>query len=734
MLLFSVAIFCGAFLIFLVQPMVAKRILPWFGGGPGVWMLCLMFYQSTLFMGYAYAHALVRFARPTVQLGIHALVFAASFALLPVLPGDGWKPGPLDDPSYSILALLFANVALPFIALAATGPLVQAWFARRHPNRSPYALYAVSNIGSLAALLAFPSLIEPLLPLATGGRLWSVGFVAAGMIILACGAMAMRPSKMSEASGDDRGFDKGQDKGLDKGQDRSDEETVPIGWTQFCLWLLLSSCAVILLMAVTNKLCLDVASIPFLWILPLGLYLVSFILCFGSERFYSRPLWIGVAATGLLIRYGVAGFLPSAQTGGPLFGSLPAQILFFSFILFSLCMLMHGELYRLRPPARRLTFFYLAVSGGGALGGLFVGLLAPRIFTEYHELAVGLGLALILMVWILGRDSESWLYIGGVRWRFTTTAAAAAVLLVYTGSQAIGDPSFYKYQERSFFGVLRVTENEPTNPAHRWRSLVHGTTTHGVQALEDEKRRHPTAYFGLGTGIGVALTQRAPHTSLNVGIIGLGVGTLAAYAQPGDRFRFYEIDPSVIRIARDERFFSFLQDSHASIELVRGDARLSLQQEMDESGGKDFDVLIVDAFSSDSIPVHLITREVFDLYFKHMKMNGLLAVHVSNRFFDLRPIVFRIGIDMNVELATISNMHGGIIRLGTPAKWIFLSRDKARLRSLGQFVALRSKRLGLNSGHLTFGVPNRSSYEHVPLWTDDYSSLLALLAGNDRVQ
>jgi len=728
-LLFAVGVFAGAFLIFLVQPMVAKRILPWFGGGPGVWTLCLMFYQSTLFVGYAYAHALVQFARPAVQLGIHALVFTASFALLPVLPGEFWKPGPLDDPSFSILVLLLANVALPFLALAATGPLLQAWFARGHPNRSPYALYAVSNIGSLAALLVFPSLIEPLLPLAASGRLWSAGFVAAGTVILICGALALQPG---QGFGDRAGHDPNTDAGTGTNPDTDDgvDETTEVGWTQFCLWLLLSGCAVVLLMAVTNKLCLDVASLPFLWILPLGLYLISFILCFGAERFYSRPLWIGVAATGLLIQYGVAGFLPSAKAGGPLFGSLAAQILFFSFILFSLCMLMHGELYRLRPPARRLTFFYLAVSGGGALGGLFVGLLAPRIFTEYHELAVGLSLALILMVWILGRDSESWLYIGGVRWRFTTTAAAAAVLLVYTGSQAIGDPSFYKYQERSFFGVLRVTENEPKNPAYRWRSLVHGTTIHGVQALDDEKRRHPTSYYGLGTGIGAALNQRGPHTSLNVGIIGLGVGTLAAYAQAGDRFRFYEIDPSVIRIASDERFFSFIQDSPASIELVVGDARLSLQQEMDESGGNDFDVLIVDAFSSDSIPAHLITREVFDLYFRHMKMDGLLAVHVSNRYFDLRPIVFRIGMDMNVDLATISSTHGGIIGFGTPAKWIFLSRDQSRLRSLRRFAALRSERLGLSSDHLSFGVPKRAEYEQVPLWTDDYNSLLALLAGD----
>jgi len=397
-------------------------------------------------------------------------------------------------------------------------------------------------------------------------------------------------------------------------------------------------------------------------------------------------------------------------------------------------MLMHGELYRLRPPPSRLTFFYLAVSGGGALGGLFVGLAAPRIFNDYHELAVGTGLSLLLMLWVLGRDRGSWFYSGGPRWRLTTTATAAVALLAYSAHLAVKDTSSIKHQERSFFGVLRITENQAKDPSVRWRSLVHGTTIHGVQVLKEEDRLHPTSYFGFGTGIGVALTHRSPHVSVEVGVIGLGVGTLAAYGRRGDRFRFYEIDPAVIRLAGEGGFFSFTTGSPATVKMVPGDARLSLQREMEESGGNEFDVLIVDAFSSDSIPVHLMTREAFELYFKHLKMNGLLAVHVSNRFFDLRPIVYRIGIDMNLDVTTITNRNAGLIGLGTRAKWIFLSRDEERLRALRRFASLRAKQLGLGADFMEFGVPTRAGYEKVPLWTDDYSSLLALIGGANRIR
>ena len=715
--LFSFGIFAGAFLIFFVQPMVAKRILPWFGGGPGVWTLCLMFYQSTLFLGYAYAHALVRFARPPIQLVIHGLVLVIAFALLPVLPGEAWKPGSQEDPSAGILGLLLANVALPFLVLAATGPLLQVWFARRYPGQSPYGLYAVSNIGSLAALLAFPSIVEPFLPLDTMGGFWSTGFVVAGSVILVCGALALRSQQAAPGEVAPEEVD------ADESVDRQ----------RFALWLLLPACAVVLLMAVTNKLCLDVASLPFLWVLPLGVYLVTFILCFGSERFYPRSFCVGAATAGLVLQYGVAMFLPSYESGAPLFDSLPFQVFVFAFILFSLCMLMHGELYRLRPSPSRLTLFYLAVSGGGALGGLFVGLVAPSIFDGYFELPIGFALAGILMLWVLGRDQESWLHVGGPRWRFLATAAASVALIGYVTAQTFQVSPGLLHQERSFFGVLRVNEIVSDNPNAMRRSLIHGTTLHGIQFLSDDLRRRPTSYFGLATGIGVALMQRPVGRSLNVGVVGLGVGTLAAYGRKSDRFRFYEIDPSVIEIASDGGYFTFISDSMASVEIVQGDARLSLQQELEETGGNAFDILVVDAFSSDAIPVHLMTRESFDLYFEHLKPGGILAVHVSNRYFDLRPIVYRIGIDMNVDITTLSNAPAGL-GVASPAKWIFLSRNESRLRGLRSFTLTRLKKLGLEGEFMSFGVPARAGYEQVPLWTDDYSSLLALIGGANRVK
>jgi len=710
--LFSMGVFAGAYLIFLVQPMVAKRILPWFGGGPGVWMICLMFYQTTLFFGYAYAHALIQFARPAVQLGVHSVLFAASFATLPVLPGDSWKPGAAADPSLSIITLLLAKVALPFITLAATGPLLQSWFARRYPARSPYALYAVSNFGSLAALLAFPLLMEPFLSLEATGQGWSWGFVLAGTLILTCGVAAL-PVAGS---------------GLSGGGDAQSEGSEKVAWQDFSLWLGLSACAVVLLMAVTNKLCLDVASVPFLWVVPLSLYLISLILCFGSERLYSRKLWLLVIAVILSVQVALSS-LDWSQLGGSVLGSFTLQIVLYGAILFALCMLAHGELYRIRPSANRLTFFYLAVSGGGALGGLFVGLGAPNLFDGYYELAFGFGLASVLILWALFRDERSWISYAAPVWRRASTGLACAVFVSYLGFEIVREDPGTLHQERSFFGVLRVTETDPENPMRKVRSLLHGNTLHGVQFVQPGRKAQPTSYYGNGTGIGIALAEQPKRKPLKVGVVGLGVGTLAAYGRPGDVFRFYEIDPSVIQIASESDMFSYLSDSSGTVEVVEGDARLSLSGEMAEGRLNEFDILVVDAFSSDSIPVHLMTREAFELYFDHVAAEGLVAVHVSNRYFDLAPVIYRIARAIGAEVMTIKNAPTGSMQLGAPSKWIFLSRDAERLHSLRQFSGRRWESLGLAKNLLFIGVPSRASFGWAPLWTDDYSSLLGLLGG-----
>lgn len=712
--LFSAAIFSGAFLLFLVQPMVGKRILPWFGGGPGVWMVCLMFYQVTLFLGYLYAHTLVRFFSPLAQWGVHALLLVVALVLLPVLPADIWRPDGTSDPGGAIVTLLVANVFAPFLALAATGPLLQAWFSRSYPHRSPYPLFAVSNTGSFVALFLFPVVMEPFLPLIRSGDLWSLGYLAAAILILASGVLTLRrgvPSRSPAAPLDPEG---------ERSRSRGD------AW----LWVGLSACAVVLLMAMTNSLCMDMTSVPFLWVLPLGLYLLSFILCFGSERTYKRSLWIALTLLTLLSYHSIRFWLPDPSPASRLLNSLLVQIPLLATTLFSLCMLLHGELYRLRPPARSLTSFYLAVSGGGALGGLFVGGLAVIIFDDYYELQTGYLLALVLIFVVLARDPQSWMHWRGPRWRIALASGLACVVAGYSIVETLREPAGLIHKERSFFGVARVVDFEGERSGTDHRVLRHGTTMHGAQLLDEQLRRRPITYFGLVTGIGMALAQRSIAGPYRLGVLGLGAGTLAAYGRERDQFRFYEIDPVVIKIAGRDGHFTYLEDSPANIEVVLGDARLSLQRELDSVGSQKFDVLVIDCFSSDSIPIHLLTKEALELYLAHLVPDGLLAFHTSNRFFDLEPIIYRLAIEFDLSTLTIWNKSAGTT-LASKSWWIFLSPNRNAIMNLRAFAEKRKRGSGENAHKIIVRTEPRTR-QPTPLWTDDYSSLLSLLVNAKR--
>ncbi len=709
--LFAAAVFSGAFLLFLVQPMLGKLILPWFGGGPGVWTACLMFYQVALFFGYLYAYGLVRFLEPRYQWFAHAIAFGGALFLLPVTPGEQWRPEGFEaDPSIAIVMMLVSTVGLPFIVLSATGPLLQSWFAVRYSDRSPYPLYAVSNLGSLVALFSFPLLIEPFFPMRDAGWLWSLGFGAATILILAAGLMAV-----VRAPGGPR---------VEIGQGEKKPGNLSVG--RYFLWMLLSACAVIVLMAVTNKLCLDVASFPFLWILPLGLYLGSYIICFSSERFYRRPLWLGVLLVALALKYLVVLWIPQAGIASRFFWSIFVQIPLFATILFSFCMLIHGELYRLRPSAGSLTSFYLGLSGGGALGGLFVGLIAPRIFDEYIELQLAYGVAWGVLVYLFARDPESGLSLTRGYWRVWGVGAISVAVFGVTIAGMRVDPVGLIHTERNFFGVLRIMDWEKDSPENRRRILKHGSTIHGAQLLGTGYRRRPISYYGVSTGIGLALAQRIGGGFLNVGIIGMGAGSLAAYGQAGDAIRFYEIDPAVVRFASGGGYFTFLEDSPASIEVVPGDGRLSLQQELDRGQRNNFDILVIDAFSSDAIPFHLLTREAYGLFLEHLKPSGLIAAHVSNRHFNLAPILYRIGQSYGLEVMSVNNPEFGL-KIAGPARWIFLSRDPARMRTLQILAEKRMRELRLDGSKVAFGQLSPTAYMGEPLWTDDFNSLLGVL-------
>lgn len=697
-LIYPAAVFAAAFLIFLVQPMVGKRILPWFGGVPAVWTLCLAFYQTALFAGYAYAHSLARFAPPRVQLAVHAVVIGLAWLALPVLPVT-----PVDlvsdrEPTGLILRILLASVALPFVALAATGPIVQVWYARAHPERSPYVLYAVSNAGSLLALFAYPFLIEPRLSLPASSDLFGLGFTLTGLAILACGAFALRRSP-----------------------GRSDSNVDPVEARPASvraravahLWLGLSATAVVVLMGVTNELCLEIASLPFLWIVPLATYLATFIAAFASERAYRR------APCALLA---LAAFLATRMLA--LDDSIVLQTLAYCALLFGVCMLLHGELYRSRPPAAALTRFYLWVSAGGALGGLFAGIAAPRLFDTYAELPIGLLLTTAAVLSICARDAESFLSARGPLWRWATIGPFAVAFVGYFLWTDLRPEPGRVHQERSFFGVLRV--DEPVDDGPPRRLLTSGTTVHGVQLMGIDERRLPTAYYGRITGLGLTLMSRPRDLPWRIGVVGLGAGTLAAYGRKGDQIRFYEIDPAVARLAGEDGPFTFVQDSPAEVEVVLGDARRSLEAEQRKSGSQSFDLLVLDAFTSDAIPIHLMTGEAFERYFEALAPGGLIAVHVSNRHFDLMSLVSRRAAEsgahsLQIQSAPIPEYQSDL------ADWVIITRDADDLTRLRIRIEKRISRLGLPPGSTLIRRGSDLELDEFPLWSDDYSDLLRVI-------
>lgn len=691
-----------------------------------MWNVCMAFYQTALFCGYLYAYILITRVSSSRQLWIHGALVVTAFALLPMLPAASWKPDAAADPGARILAILIGNVGLPFVALAGTGPIVQALFARRFPNLSPYPLYALSNFGSLLALLCFPLVVEPWLPLSAASPLWSGAFVISGAAVLTCLWLASSTRVAAPLGGD--------------AHDQSNAH-IPtrVDVEQRVAWLLLPACAVVLLMGVTNLLCLDVASVPLLWVVPLALYLSTFILCFASTRNHCPWLFSALASVAVASHaasnYGGLGFLSRLFQVNRVLD----QVLTLSVLLFSSCMLLHGVLQRRKPAAQHLTTYYLMISGGGALGGLFVGLLAPVIFDDYDELPLGL-----LTTWI-ALGTLGWRQAarhGRPLWRRLTLSTGLAFLALLSGIPLVDDGTSYLgdvlLQKRSFFGVIRVYSSRADQPRYHAKLLLSGSTLHGRQSQYPPSRLVPTSYYGPLTAIGMTLYD-APFVAggleldddparpgRRIGIIGIGVGTLAGYGRPSDRIVFYEIDPEVISVARDSGHFDYLGRSRAEIELVLGDARLSLERELKESGSRDFAVLVLDGFSSDAIPTHLLTREAFGLYEQHLATDGVLAVHVSNRNLRLAPLVARVGESQGLHALRVRNRNIPHYESGASI-WVMLARDESRLDRLEQQFRERIQYANLPAARIAFSRPRQAELDAAPLWTDDYSNILGVL-------
>jgi protein-L-isoaspartate O-methyltransferase len=686
MLAFSLTIFWGACLLFLVQPLIARFILPWFGGGPAVWTTCMLFFQVLLLGGYAYAHFSISRLTPRRQVITHLSLLALAVVLLPITPGDHWKP---DDGSHAaghILLLLLACLGLPYLVLSATGPLLQAWFSKANPGVSPYRLYALSNIGSLLALLAYPFVLEPQLARQTQAEWWSIGLALYAGLAGWCGYKVWHTDGADAAK-----------------SAAADDEPAP-RLLRKLLWFALPACGVMLLLAITNKLCQDIAVVPFLWVLPLSLYLLSFIISFDSPRWYHRAFWLPLLAIllGLVLQN-----LHEAESHPDI---TPLATLYLG-TLFVACMVCHGEVFRLRPGAGRLTGYYLSISAGGAVGGLFVALVAPFVFPDYFELHIALFLTAALVIIVLRQDPTLPFREGRARWTWAIPFIALAAMGYGLADVATTSLRGSLSTTRGFYGVLKVNDNDAGSAELHHLTLQHGATIHGLQYVDPEKRADPSSYYTSTSGIGRLLRAHKPGGGRRVGAIGLGCGTLAAWGLPGDTFRFYEINDDVARLATTT--FTYLKDSKAKTELVMGDARLSMEREADQQ----YDVIVLDAFSSDAIPVHLLTLEAFDHYQRHLKPDGAIVVHVSNRYLDLHPVVYRIADKIGFPAITIDDNDTAYEDAGFyGSDWIIMTRNQVLL----QQPLLR------DVTKETVEFPARIMY-----WTDERSDLLSILSSEE---
>ena len=724
--LFVLTILAGSFLLFLVQPMVARMALPRLGGAPAVWNSAMLVYQALLLGGYAYAHWLGRLT-PRVQGMTHLGVLLVAGLWLPI----GLKAmvlSPTAQPAIWVPYLLGISIGPLFFAVSAQAPLLQRWFSLTRADDNPYALYAASNFGSFAGLIAYPLLVEPGMALYGQRILWSSGYILVALLIVLCaatlprtGAAAVVPLPTSP----------------------------PPGRRRIAHWVLLAFVPSGLMLATSTLITTDIVAMPLLWVLPLGLYLLSFTIAFATDR-TTADIQSGIAPVGILL---FGGLLVGGMTGMPLLGAIMALAL-----LFLVSVALHTALYRIRPEPDRLTGFYLAMSVGGALGGVFSALVAPLVFDwtyEYPILILAAGM-LMPQQYLLGIIRRLW--DGDARRRrillyavaIAVLALVAAVLafpgtvdepgplqqvallaMIAIGVVAIGSRKAFTVallgsliafggyravllslephaRTRSYFGIYTVRRNAEQ------QQLAHGTTVHGTQLRGSPTReRTPTAYYVPGSGIGQAM-QALPKlygSGARVGVVGLGAGTLACYAVAGQDWRFYEIDPAVVRIARDTGQFTFLSRCLPQPKIVLGDARLNLALAPTAS----LDLLALDAFSSDSVPMHLMTREAFAGYGRVLSPHGLLLVHISNRFLDLEPVVAAAGQGGGWHAVKLFYRPTKLDKpAATMSLWIALSRDPAVIRTL--------------VGGNTAWQPLHPRPGFTP-WTDDYSTILPLLKG-----
>ncbi len=736
-LLLALTIFVSAFLLFQVQPLISKFILPWFGGSPAVWTTAMLFFQCTLFFGYVYSHFL--FCRLTLgkQVRVHLILLAiASLMAFFVIPMDSLKPTGAEDPTWRILLLLTVCVGLPYAVLSTTGPLIQAWFSRAYPGRSPFRLFSLSNIGSLLALGSFPFVFEPFMELKTMGRFWMAGFWVFAALCAASGIRMLRKTKSLVASNDV--------------WENSTEEKVPVYWQRIC-WIGLSALSSLMFIATTNHVCHDVATVPFLWIIPLALYLVTFIICFDHPRWYVRELWCGLCVVAIFTLVVLDLDLGLIQNLVLHFGTM-----------FLICMVCHGELAKLRPENRQhITEYYLLISAGGAIGGLFIMLIATRFFDRYYEWPMGLLLSFVIAATVLGGVIGQKMLLGASsRWLI-----GIVVLLVtgYVGwhfdefawvreDEGQGVRMQVLFEARNFYGTVSATDRTYTQPISAednfgiardldsgYRSFWSGSVLHGLQWSDPKKQDLPLTYYDKESGVGKTLRYCIEQTHrdqpLKYAVVGLGSGALAAYARPADGNRasdecvMYEINPLVEQIARKHFWYlpNYEQRLGKAIEVRLGDARLSMERE----ARQEYDVIVLDAFSGDSVPAHLLTREAFEIYRKHLKKNqdgtiaGMICIHITNTYLNLYPVVKNAAEQvMQMKYTSVYKRSDKREHLER-SHYFVMTNDQAFLDQtpmVGPFVPepnSKGSQVGLKLVD--------QDWPGIPLWTDHYSTIFNIL-------
>ncbi len=675
---YPLLIFISAFLLFQIQPMISRYILPWFGGSSNVWIISVLFFQTFLLAGYAYAHFLIRFFRPAFQISFYLFLLFIAVLILPITPADYWKDYILENPTLTILSLLIISIGLPYFILSATSPLIQAWFNQQFPNASPYRLYSLSNFGSLLGLVTYPFIIEPFFNIRLQTQIWSAGFIFFVVLVVILTFQKSNKFFTREAW-------------LDK---KDIESKSPLLY-QRLLWIVLPFLASGMLLAVTNYITQDIAAVPLLWIFPLVIYLFSFIFTFRGSEFYDRRL---VVKFFILIHIILAVLLKQGFAD-----SIIMIVIAFLLSLLFYTIFCHGELFELKPDPKYLTSFYLAISLGGALGGIFVGLISPLIFPAYLELHffIFVGYLLLIIILLINRSFflypkypiRSWFFI-----------LIFFIFISYIlGSQVVNTVKKPWFISRDFYGVIRLFKQQTGESGH-YISLYHGGILHGSQFSLPENECYPTTYYGYESGVGKSFDLLKNRGNLKIGAVGLGTGTLASYAADS-YIRFYEISSNVAMVAQKQ--FTYLNKCAGSYDIILGDARISLEKESPQN----FDIMVLDAFSGDAIPVHLMTKESFAVYLNHLKPNGILAVHISNKYVNLEPVVSSLAGHFNLS-AVIIKSESAADKAQAASTWVILSPDSDLL-----------KNETIKSVAIDFPVDLFSSN----LWTDNYSNILRVL-------